>query len=137
MRKSLRIYGTAVLLTVLAVLGVVGGAQAAYPAHVAAPPKPGASSPMVPVTHGRLMQLNWQVISGNTVAFHGVHRIREWADAEAHRTVAEEGTGIEVHQHLESEQARVEGHRSTDVSDGELEVVNAASRDGIRHGSLL
>ena len=76
MRKSLRIYGTAVLLMVLAVLSIAGAAQAAYPAHAPAPPGRAASGPNVPVTHGRLSQLNWQVISGNTVAFHAVTGLR-------------------------------------------------------------
>src|SRR5215204_4887738 len=76
MRKSLRIYGTAALLMVLALLSIAGTAQAAYPAHVAAPTGPTAGGPTVPVTHGRLSQLNWQVISGNTVAFHGVTGLR-------------------------------------------------------------
>src|SRR5689334_3637591 len=78
MKKYFRFYGTAALLALLTVLSIAGAAQAAYPARLAQPPGPAGRTapPSSPLTHGRLSQLNWQTVSGNTVTFHAVTGLR-------------------------------------------------------------
>ena len=78
MKKYLRFYGTAALLALLTILSIAGAAQAAYPSRVAQPPNPPGkvAPPRSPETHGRLSQLNWQTVSGNTVTFHATAGIR-------------------------------------------------------------
>src|SRR5689334_10930720 len=77
MKRYLRFYGTAVLLVLLTVLSIAGATQAANPGEPGQPPNPaGRLPPSSPLTHGRLSQLNWQTVSGNTVTFHATAGIR-------------------------------------------------------------
>src|SRR5690349_17823425 len=73
MKKSIRLYGMAVLLALLTMVSIGGAAQAAQPSNLASPPQPQRFNPQ---THDRLGQLNWNTVGTNTAHFVATAGIR-------------------------------------------------------------
>src|SRR5262245_48288932 len=57
------------------------------------------------------------------------------ADAQAHLTVAQEGSGIEIHELLEPQDVGVEGDRLVNVAHCQSEVMHASGGNVLRHAS--
>src|SRR5690242_19444427 len=73
MKKSIRLYGIAALLALLAMVSIGGTVNAARPSSIASPPPPQKARP---ATHDRLGQLNWNTVGTNVAHFVATAGIR-------------------------------------------------------------
>src|SRR5262249_10186671 len=83
--------------------------------------------------HAEAQMIEADAILIEAVARTGPLRIGVGTDAESHLTVAEEGTGVEVHELLETQHLGIEGDRALDAAHREPEVMDALGENVLRH----